>query len=76
MRLFYRYIEEWIGAMFCANILEVDKTGSEDRFFLPPKRIPFLTNKENAGVSHMVPMFAGVYEDVVKCFPKDGPRGK
>ncbi|XP_033123835.1 uncharacterized protein LOC117122394 [Anneissia japonica] len=72
-----RYIREWLGAMVTGQIVEVDETST--RFSLPPHRAAFLRTggfgEEMTLLAAALPMQCKVFDKVLKCFKKDGPRG-
>jgi len=71
-----RYIKEWLGNMVCAKIVSLDTSGEEDRFSLDKAKIPVLTGAGSAANwSWALPIVAAAHEELVKCFPTDGPAG-
>lgn len=69
-----RYVREWLGAMVTSRIVEAE---GKDRFFLPPHRAIFLggPGEELTILACALPVQSQVYENIVECFRKDGPRG-
>lgn len=69
-----RYIREWLGAMVCAGIVEVDPETL--RYRLPPEHAAFLSRAsaaDNMAVfAQWIRVFAGVEDDVIECFRKGG----
>jgi len=71
-----RYIKEWLGAMVCAKIVNLDKSGDEDRFYLDKAKIPVLTGAGSAANwSWCLPIMAAANEEMVSCFKANGPAG-
>ncbi|KAJ8029389.1 2-methoxy-6-polyprenyl-1,4-benzoquinol methylase, mitochondrial [Holothuria leucospilota] len=73
-----RYVREWLGAMVCAKIVELDSTG--EKYYLPPSRAQALTTDgplaDAVLEGLLLPTLGGeVYSRVRECFKKDGPRG-
>jgi ubiquinone/menaquinone biosynthesis C-methylase UbiE len=69
-----RYVREWLGAMACARVIEVDDAG--ERYWLPAEHAPMLTR--NGGADNMAPftqyiaVLGGVEGDIVSCFQQGG----
>ena len=72
-----RYVREWLGLMVVSKIVDVSET---KRYFLPLHRRATLRTAPPGGcqgiASWAVPMNAGVINELMDCFQKDGPRGK
>lgn len=73
-KLHERYVREWLGAMVCAGVVEVDPETS--RYNLPPEHAAFLSRAaaaDNMAVfAQWIRVFAGVEDDVIECFKKGG----
>jgi hypothetical protein len=69
-----RYVREWLGAMVCAGVVEVDPAPL--RYRLPPEHAAFLSRAaaaDNLAVfAQWIGVFAGVEDDVIECFKKGG----
>ncbi len=69
-----RYVREWLGAMACAGIVEVDSSGK--LFTLPAERRPLLTkaggSDNMAGFMQYVGMFGQVEDGILNCFKHGG----
>ncbi len=60
----------------CSDIVEVSDDGQ--KFLLPPyKRSPLcgLTEKNQVHFTEGLPVFAGVFDDLLTCFQPNGPKG-
>ncbi|XP_002740918.2 S-adenosylmethionine-dependent methyltransferase Rv2258c-like [Saccoglossus kowalevskii] len=72
-----RYVREWLGAMVTSNIVEVDP--DRNTYFLPLHRAKSLSRKKGDGsvatFSDGVPLLTGVFQDILDCMKKDGPKG-
>ncbi|KAJ8029387.1 Sterol 24-C-methyltransferase [Holothuria leucospilota] len=73
-----RYVREWLGAMVCSKIVDLDSAG--EKYFLPASRVPALTKggslNGNVTLGAQIPGVGGdVYQKVKECFKVDGPRG-
>nr|XP_054758031.1 S-adenosylmethionine-dependent methyltransferase Rv2258c-like [Lytechinus pictus] len=71
-----RYVREWLGAMVTSRIVDIE---GRDRYVLPPHRAIFL-GREGPGeeltiLACALPVQSQVFENIVECFRKDGPRG-
>lgn len=73
-RLNERYVREWLGAMTCAGIVEVDRDGQ--RFRLPEEHAESLTR--SAGANNLAPFtqyvstLGFVESKIVRCFYEGG----
>jgi 2-polyprenyl-3-methyl-5-hydroxy-6-metoxy-1,4-benzoquinol methylase len=69
-----RYVREWLGAMVCAGVVEVDPAIA--RYKLPPEHAAFLSRAsaaDNMAVfAQWISVFAGVEDDVIECFKNGG----
>jgi len=69
-----RYVREWLGAMACARVVDVDPATT--RFTLPPEHAAFLTRaagSDNMALfSQYISMLGRVEDDIVDCFKKGG----
>ena len=65
---------EWLGIMVCGGIVDVVPSAEGDRYFLPKHRRQLLLGP---GVlfQEVLPMMTSAHENVVACFPKNGPNG-
>ena len=69
-------MREWLGAMVCANVVEVDSAGTH--YWLPKEREKALcgeTATTMVSFSAMIPSLAGTVDHVKHCFDKKGPLG-
>ncbi len=69
-----RYVQEWLGAMVVARIVEYD---SESRLYrLPPVAANFLTRRavpnNMAASAQFVPLLGSVEDSIVECFSRGG----
>jgi 2-polyprenyl-3-methyl-5-hydroxy-6-metoxy-1,4-benzoquinol methylase len=73
-KLHERYVREWLGAMVCAGVVEVDPESL--RYELPPEHAAFLSRAaaaDNMAVfAQWIGVFAGVEDDVIACFKNGG----
>ncbi len=73
-QLHERYVREWLGAMVCAGVVDVDPETL--RYELPPEHAAFLSRAaaaDNLAVfAQWIGVFAGVEDDVIACFKKGG----
>ena len=69
-----RYVREWLGAMVCAGVVEVDP--GTLRYRLPSEHAACLSRAaaaDNIAVfAQWIRVFAGVEDDVIECFKKGG----
>jgi 2-polyprenyl-3-methyl-5-hydroxy-6-metoxy-1,4-benzoquinol methylase len=69
-----RYVREWLGAMVCAGVVDVDPETL--RYRLPAEHAAFLTREAGADnmavFSQWIVVLAGVEEDIIECFKKGG----
>ena len=69
-----RYVREWLGAMVCAGVVEVDP--QTVRYRLPPEHAACLSRAaaaDNIAVfAQWIAVFAGVEDDVIECFRRGG----
>jgi 2-polyprenyl-3-methyl-5-hydroxy-6-metoxy-1,4-benzoquinol methylase len=69
-----RYVREWLGAMVCAGVVEVDPETL--RYRLPAEHAAFLTREaaaDNIAVfSQWIVVLAGVEDDILECFKQGG----
>ncbi len=69
-----RYVREWLGALVCARVVEVDATSTQ--YSLPPAHRPFLTKQGGsdnmAGFTQYVAMFGRVEQGILNCFRRGG----
>jgi 2-polyprenyl-3-methyl-5-hydroxy-6-metoxy-1,4-benzoquinol methylase len=69
-----RYVREWLGAMVCSGVVDVDPQTT--KYQLPAEHAQFLTRAAQADnmsvFSQWIVVFAGVEEDIVSCFKKGG----
>jgi 2-polyprenyl-3-methyl-5-hydroxy-6-metoxy-1,4-benzoquinol methylase len=69
-----RYVREWLGAMVCAGIVDVDSETL--RYKLPAEHAAFLSRAaaaDNMAVfAQWIGVFAGVEDDVIQCFRNGG----
>jgi ubiquinone/menaquinone biosynthesis C-methylase UbiE len=69
-----RYVREWLGAMTCGGIVEVDTEGKE--FHLPATHSAMLTNSGGgdnlAHLAQYVSMMGSVEEPLIECFRNGG----
>jgi len=69
-----RYVREWLGAMVCAGVVEVDPETL--RYRLPPEHAAFLTRKAGADniavFSQWIVVLGSVEEDILECFRQGG----
>jgi 2-polyprenyl-3-methyl-5-hydroxy-6-metoxy-1,4-benzoquinol methylase len=69
-----RYVREWLGAMVCAGVVEVDPETL--RYRLPSEHAACLsraTAADNIAVfAQWIGVFAGVEDDVIECFKHGG----
>lgn len=72
-----RYVREWLGAMACGRIVELDRAAG--RFLLPESRAQHLTRA--AGTENIAPFMtvvgflAPVEDEIVRCFREGGGLG-
>ena len=73
-KLHERYVREWLGAMVCSGVVEVDPETL--RYKLPAEHAAFLSRAaaaDNMAVfAQWIGVFAGVEDDVIECFKKGG----
>jgi 2-polyprenyl-3-methyl-5-hydroxy-6-metoxy-1,4-benzoquinol methylase len=73
-KLHERYVREWLGAMVCAGVVDVDPDTL--RYKLPPEHAAFLTRAaaaDNMAVfAQWIGVLAGVEDDVIECFKNGG----
>jgi 2-polyprenyl-3-methyl-5-hydroxy-6-metoxy-1,4-benzoquinol methylase len=73
-KLHERYVREWLGAMVCARVVEVDSKTL--RYTLPPEHAAFLSRAaaaDNMAVfAQWIGVFAGVEDEVIACFKNGG----
>jgi 2-polyprenyl-3-methyl-5-hydroxy-6-metoxy-1,4-benzoquinol methylase len=73
-KLHERYVREWLGAMVCAGVVDVDSETL--RYKLPPEHAAFLSRAaaaDNMAVfAQWIGVFAGVEDDVIECFKNGG----
>jgi len=69
-----RHVREWLGAMVCAGVVEVDP--ETVRYKLPPEHAACLSRAaaaDNIAVfAQWIGVFAGVEDDVIECFKHGG----
>ncbi|MEZ5844009.1 MAG: hypothetical protein R3D27_09765 [Hyphomicrobiaceae bacterium] len=68
-----RYVREWLGAMVCSGIVEVDPEAGTYR--LPDEHAGLLTraSANNLGIAaQLITLVSGVEDDVVQCFRSGG----
>ncbi len=68
-----RYVREWLGAMVCARIVEMD--GEAGTYSLPEAHARFLTRAAAANlavIAQFLPLVGSVEDDVVHCFRHGG----
>lgn len=71
-----RYVREWLGAMVCAGLVEVDESGehfwikNEYRKILCGPDVFFLIPGMN-----MINLYSGMVNKIENIFTKDGPKG-
>jgi 2-polyprenyl-3-methyl-5-hydroxy-6-metoxy-1,4-benzoquinol methylase len=69
-----RYVREWLGAMVCAGVVDVEQETSH--YKLPPEHAAFLSRAaaaDNMAVfAQWIGVFAGVEDNVIECFRKGG----
>jgi 2-polyprenyl-3-methyl-5-hydroxy-6-metoxy-1,4-benzoquinol methylase len=69
-----RYVREWLGALVCAGVVEVDPETL--RYRLPPEHAACLSRAaaaDNIAVfAQWIGVFAGVEDDVIACFKQGG----
>lgn len=68
-----RYVREWLGAMVCAGIVEMD--GEAGSYILPAAHAKFLTRAADANlavIAQFMPLIGSVEDDVVHCFRHGG----
>uniref|UniRef100_A0A914E950 S-adenosylmethionine-dependent methyltransferase Rv2258c-like winged HTH domain-containing protein n=1 Tax=Acrobeloides nanus TaxID=290746 RepID=A0A914E950_9BILA len=69
-----RYVREWLCAMACGGIIEVDTTG--EKFWIKKDRVEIMIgpNRNHAFTqTSMFPSYGKVFYDIVNVFKKDGP---
>ena len=75
-----RYVREWLGAMACADVVEIDPETASYR--LPPEHAARLTRAATpanmAVFGQYIPLLGSVEEDIVACFRGGGgvPYGR
>ena len=73
----FRYVREWLNAMVCIGVFDFDE--GKKTYFFPKERHSALTLKggyNEIGVLSQGPAVCmRVYQDLLECFKKDGPRG-
>lgn len=69
-----RYVREWLGAMVCSGVINVDPLSV--RYHLPPEHAAYLTRAAGADnlavFAQYVPLLGNVEDDIVECFRKGG----
>ncbi|KAF3100612.1 hypothetical protein TWF706_006165 [Orbilia oligospora] len=74
-----RYIYEWMAAMACGNLIDVDPSGQH--FSMRPEHIPVWIGGEGQLPEHslhvidFLPGFGGAFNKVKEAFRLDGPPG-
>jgi len=71
-----RYVQEWIGGMASAQIIDVSQ--DYQHFYIPESKSKCLSYQSGATTglfSWLLPICGGAYDDVVSAFQKDGPLG-
>lgn len=77
-----RYVREWLGAMVCAGVVEIDsRTGVVEIdsrtgvYTLPPEHANFLTRSGEANMAvpaQFMPLLGSVEDDIAACFSAGG----
>uniref|UniRef100_A0A914EKU1 Methyltransferase domain-containing protein n=1 Tax=Acrobeloides nanus TaxID=290746 RepID=A0A914EKU1_9BILA len=73
---FSRYVREWLCAMACGGIIEVDTTG--EKFWIKKNRVEIMIGPSRNHAftqTSMFPSYGKVFYDIVNVFQKDGPYG-
>ncbi len=68
-----RYVREWLGAMVCARIVEVDS--ALDTYKLPAEHAALLTRSGSANLAvfaQYITLAGSVEDDIVTCFRRGG----
>lgn len=68
-----RYVREWLGAMVCAEVADVD--GAAGTYRLPDAHARFLTRAEGSNLAvaaQYIPLLGSVEDDIVRCFAAGG----
>ena len=69
-----RYVREWLGAMVCSGVINVDPDSV--RYQLPPERAAYLTRAAGADnlavFAQYVPLLGNVEDDILECFKTGG----
>merc|ERR1712227_389681 len=68
-----RYVREWLGSMACADIVKVDTSHEEERYYLPNDRIPAL--KQAGLFAWLLPSLGAAHEPLIQSFKSYGPSG-
>uniref|UniRef100_A0A914CBT1 Methyltransferase domain-containing protein n=1 Tax=Acrobeloides nanus TaxID=290746 RepID=A0A914CBT1_9BILA len=71
-----RYVKEWLCAIACGGLIEVDESG--EKFWISEETKGVLSgpNKEGPVLFHlMMPILGSIYGDISKVFEKNGPLG-
>ena len=69
-----RYVREWLGAMVCSNVVNVDPDSV--RYQLPPEHAAYLTRAAGADnlavFAQYVSLLGNVEDDILECFKNGG----
>uniref|UniRef100_A0A914CYL1 Methyltransferase domain-containing protein n=1 Tax=Acrobeloides nanus TaxID=290746 RepID=A0A914CYL1_9BILA len=69
-----RYVKEWLCAIACGGLIEVDESG--EKFWIAEETKDVLSGPNNEGlvlVHLMMPILGSIYGDISKVFEKNGP---
>lgn len=70
-----RYVREWLGAMVCGNLVDVEESGRE--YWISEVKAPLLRHGANSplGFGSFLNAFAKAADMIEGCFDPKGPRG-